>query len=176
MVELSDMLEFLAWLHAGGGMMKAAKPAAEDGGKPPSPAQARGRANAATGRWGEEVTARFLRGKGWKIVARNARPCPKDLRCEIDLIAQDGEGRIVFVEVKTHQARSPRAGRLARITRQKKATLLRACSNWVLRNDWHGNFRFDVVEVYGAPQAETPPEIDHIENVPLFPPKWRFWH
>ena len=53
--------------------------------------------------------------------------------------------------------------------------LLRACSCWILQRHWHGNFRFDVVQVYGEPNGPHPPEIDHIENVPLFPPKWRFW-
>jgi hypothetical protein len=40
---------------------------------------------------------------------------------------------------------------------------------------WHGNFRFDVVQVYGAENGPSAPEIDHVENVRMFPPKWRFW-
>ena len=40
---------------------------------------------------------------------------------------------------------------------------------------WHGNFRFDVIEVYGDETSGAPPEIDHIANVKLFPPNWRFW-
>lgn len=143
---------------------------------PPDEAQvARGHANVAQGSWGEEVAARFLRGRGWRLVDRNVHPCPQDHRCEIDLIMQDTEKRIVFVEVKAQHARSPRQGRLARITRRKKQALLRACANWVMRRHWHGNFRFDVIEVYGAEENPLPPEIDHIENVPLFPPNWRFW-
>jgi len=137
--------------------------------------QERGRANAEQGRWGEDRTVEYLRRRGWRVVERNARPCAKDLRCEIDLVMQDPEKRIVFVEVKTHKTRSPRAGRLASVNRHKKRLLLRACSNWVMRHKWHGNFRFDVVEVYGSYTSEQSPEIDHIENVPLFPPKWRFW-
>ena len=77
--------------------------------------------------------------------------------------------------MKTHRARSPRASRLWRVDKRKKAILLRACSNWILREKWHGNFRFDVVQVYGAPASGAAPEIDHVENVRLFPPKWRFW-
>lgn len=134
-----------------------------------------GRANAVRGAWGEDVAAQYLRTRGWRIVGRNVRPCKNDRRCEIDLVMRDEERRIVFIEVKTHLRKSPREGRLARIDRRKKLVLLRACANWVMRNRWHGNFRFDVVEVYGSPAGETPPEIDHIENVPLFPPKWRFW-
>lgn len=135
----------------------------------------RGELSAARGRWGERVAADYLRGLGWRVLERNARPCRGDRRCEIDLVLGSGDGRsVVFVEVKTHQARSPRASRLWCVDRRKKNALLRACTNWILRRRWHGNFRFDVVEIYGMP-AGGEPEIDHIENVPLFPPKWRFW-
>ena len=129
----------------------------------------------ARGRWGEDAAAAFLAARGGTVLERNARPCALDQRCEIDLVIQSRDKRsVVFVEVKTHRARSPRAGRLWCVNRRKKNVLLRACTNWILRKKWHGNFRFDVVEVYGTP-AGGPPEIDHVENVPLFPPKWRFW-
>lgn len=130
----------------------------------------------AQGGWGEAVAEAFMSAHGWKIVGRRVRPCRRDRRCEIDLImrTRDGTG-IVFVEVKTHSRRSPYAGRLWRIDRRKKNILLRACSNWILSERWRGNFRFDVIEVYGRRGSTTPPEIDHMENVPLFPPKWRFW-
>lgn len=132
--------------------------------------------NVARGRWGEQVAAAHLSRKGWTVIGRNVRPCARDRRCEIDLVAQSRDRRaVVFVEVKTHARHTSRAGRLWRIDRRKKGLLLRACTNWILGRRWHGNFRFDVVEVYGSPQGTLPPEIDHIENVPLFPPKWRFW-
>ena len=128
------------------------------------------------GRWGEDRAAAFLEAKGWKIVGRNVRPCPQDQRCEIDLIAQSRDGgMVVFVEVKTHAQRTAWHNRLSGVDRRKKKNLLRACSNWVTRNRWHGGFRFDVVEVWGGRESEAPPEIDHVENVPLFGPNWRFW-
>lgn len=130
----------------------------------------------ARGRWGEDVAAGFLQARGWIVLERNARPCPRDLRCEIDIVLRSRDGRsVVFVEVKTHRAHSPYAGRLWRVDRRKRNVLLRACTNWIMRRKWHGNFRFDVVEIYGTPGGGLPPEIDHIENVPLFPPRWRFW-
>lgn len=139
-------------------------------------AEKRGRNLAvARGAWGEACAADYLRRCGWRVLARNVRPCSADRRCEIDLIVQSRDRRsVVFVEVKTHRAPSARATRLWCVDRRKKNVLLRACTNWILRNKWHGNFRFDVVEVYGTPAGGTP-EIDHVENVPLFPPKWRFW-
>lgn len=131
--------------------------------------------SAARGRWGEGVAARHLMGLGWRIVGRNERPCRKDRRCEIDIIAFDPEEcRVIFVEVKTHKAHSDFAGRLWRIDSRKKRNLLRASANWLIRRHWHGNFRFDVIEVYGEENG-PPPVIDHIPNVRLFSEKWRWW-
>lgn len=137
--------------------------------------QARGRLSVEQGNWGEEVAATYFMQKGWRVVARNVRPCSADRRCEIDLIVKTAEGGMVFVEVKTHAVRSPYATRLAAVDRRKKQVLLRACANWILHERWHGNYRFDVLEIYGTRASGALPEIDHIENVPLFPPKWRFW-
>lgn len=138
--------------------------------------RAQGEANVRTGQWGERLAENYFRRRGWITIGRNIRPCASDQRCEIDLIVQSRDHRsIVFVEVKTHSRHSSRANRLWSIDRRKKNLLLRACTNWILRRKWHGNFRFDVIEVYGSPSQATAPEIDHIENVPLFPPKWRFW-
>lgn len=133
-----------------------------------------GFANLRRGAWGENAAAEFLRSLGWRILGRNLRPCPSDRRCEIDIIAQPRDsGKVVFVEVKTHARKTEAASRLSGVDARKKHNLLRACSNWIMRNHWHGDFRLDVVEVYG--EDGSLPAIDHIENVPLFPPKWRFW-
>jgi putative endonuclease len=56
--------------------------------------------NRATGRRGEELAVRHLRGRGLTILARNLRTAAG----EIDLIAADGS-TVVFVEVKTSRAR-----------------------------------------------------------------------
>ena len=79
------------------------------------------------------------------------------------------------MEVKTHARRSAWSSLLWGVDQRKRGVLLRACTNWILKNKWHGNFRFDVVEVYGTPDQPEPPEIQHVENVRLFPAKWRFW-
>ena len=128
------------------------------------------------GCWGENVAAEHLRRKGWRIVGRNVRPCRRDQRCELDIVAYiPSERQIVFVEVKTHLRHSPYASRLWAVDRRKRANLLRASANWLMTRKWHGNFRFDVIEVYGEEAGNMPPEIDHIANVKLFPPNWRFW-
>ena len=141
-----------------------------------SPEAARGRENAARGRWGEDTAAAYLKRQGYRIVERNARPCAADRRCEIDIIACEREtGAMVFVEVKTHKSHSPYARRMWAFDRRKRRPVYRACVNWLMRNHWHGDFRFDLVEVYGSPGNGAAPEIDHIRNVRMFPDRWRFW-
>ena len=128
------------------------------------------------GCWGEDVAAAHLQRMGWRIIGRNVRPCRRDRRCELDIVAYvPAERQIVFVEVKTHKRHSSYAGRLWAIDRRKKSNLLRASANWLMGHKWHGNCRFDVIEIYGEQDGNIPPEIDHIMNVKLFPPNWRFW-
>jgi putative endonuclease len=128
------------------------------------------------GCWGENIAAAHLQRIGWRIVGRNVRPCKQDRRCELDIVAYvPAERQVVFVEVKTHWRHSPYASRLWAIDRRKRDNLLRATANWLMARKWHGNCRFDVIEVYGEEGGDMPPEIDHIMNVKLFPPNWRFW-
>jgi putative endonuclease len=128
------------------------------------------------GNWGEDVASEHLKRIGWRIIGRNVRPCRRDRRCELDIVAYvPQERQVVFVEVKTHRRHSPYAGRLWAVDRRKKANVLRASANWLMTHRWRGNCRFDVIEVYGERGGEFQPEIDHITNVKLFPPNWRFW-
>lgn len=127
------------------------------------------------GVWGEDVAAEYLRVRGYEILERNVRPCPWDARLEIDLIAYDkARDLVVFVEVKQHQAREMRQRRLRSITRRKKDLLRRACRTWLRRNRWSGSYRFDVIEVYGVPEARAKVEIDHLERVRLFVDEERY--
>ena len=50
------------------------------------------------GHRGEAIVARELERRGWRIVARNARPA--DVRGELDIVAIDGN-ELVVVEVKS---------------------------------------------------------------------------
>ena len=128
------------------------------------------------GCWGEKMAISHLIGKGWRIIERNARPCRYDKRCELDIVAYiPTEEQVVFVEVKTHRRHSSYASRLWAVDRRKRANLLRASASWLKMRKWHGNCRFDVIEIYGEQGSDAPIEIDHIMNVKLFPPNWRFW-
>jgi len=129
----------------------------------------------AHGAWGEDVAAEYLRVHGYEIVGRNVRPCRRDRRLEIDIVAYDRLYDVMaFVEVKQHARRSPYARRLQSITRRKKDLLRRACRTWMAKERWAGGYRFDVVEVYGAPGARTRAVIDHVPGVRLFENGERF--
>ena len=126
------------------------------------------------GEWGENEAVNYLRRHGYEIVDRNPRPVERDRRLEIDIVAWDrARDVMVFIEVKQHAKISPFARRLSRITREKKANLRRACNAWKRVNRWRGEYRFDVIEVYGRPEGGRA-EIDHISDVELFARRGRF--
>ena len=125
------------------------------------------------GLWGEAMAVDYLRRHGYEIVERNSRPVMEDERLEIDIIAWDRrKDEMVFVEVKQHAKPSPYARRLQSVNRRKRQNLRRACNAWRRVNKWHGNFRFDVIEIYGTPGDR--PEIDHVPHVELFAKRGRF--
>ena len=127
------------------------------------------------GEWGERFACKYLRKIGYEIVDRNVRPCKWDLRYEIDIIAYFKDtNTIVFVEVKQHSSRSPYQNRLRSVNARKMKLLHTACRTWLRNKKWNGNYRFDVVEIYGTPEDKTTPEIDHVERVRLLERPDRF--
>ena len=128
----------------------------------------------AHGIWGEEVAVECLRRSGYEIIERNVRPVKRDQRLEIDIIAYDRKAdTMVFVEVKQHNRHSQWERRLRSIDKRKRILLRRACNVWRWKNAYHGDFRFDVIEVYGTPEGGRP-EVDHIAKVNLFVDDGRF--
>ena len=94
---------------------------------------------------GERMAARFLEGKGYRIVARQAG-IPRV--GEIDLVAYDPRGgELVFAEVKTrHDARfgPPEEA----VTRRKLERMMRVAELWRVRSGWHARpWRVDVIAV-----------------------------
>lgn len=139
------------------------------------PARGSHQQNRATGRRGEELAVRHLRGRGLTILARNLRTAAG----EIDLIAADGRA-IVFVEVKTARSRrvpppggrgSVRAGDAASVLERlgpgqrrrlrglaldwlrEQPTALRSCEQ----------LRFDAIGVLLGPGGELL-ALEHLEG------------
>ncbi len=110
------------------------------------------------GRWGENRCRRYLKSKGYRTIARNFR-CALG---EIDLIAADGEGRIVFVEVKTRRNEDHAQARLA-VDRRKRTRMTRAANHFIKTyNIRNKPLRFDVVTV--ILNTKGPATIRHYEN------------
>lgn len=94
------------------------------------------------GRMAEEVTADYLEGRGWKVLARNQRT-PLG---EMDLVCEDGPV-LVIVEVKARSGHT--FGEPLESVGPRKERRLRAAAGWWLAE--HGGcrhgVRFDVVVV-----------------------------
>jgi putative endonuclease len=118
-------------------------------------------ATQALGRKGEDMAHRFLRGKGFHILARRFRLA--DGSGEIDIIGRHGE-LIVFVEVKTRQT-SDFGGPERALGREKEIRLVRAARSYLLKAgaDW-SQARFDIVTVV----VSKPPKVSHYPDA-FFP-------
>ena len=112
---------------------------------------------AALGQWGEELAAQHLIGQGMQVLARNWR-C--DLG-ELDLVARDADGTVVFVAVKTRAGTGygEPAEAVGRVKARKLRTL--AC-RWLLENRPPGTaeLRFDVVGI--VRRRGEPAELVHL--------------
>lgn len=124
----------------------------------------------ATGPWGEERAAAFLRKEGYRIIGRNVRPNRHD---EIDIIARKGES-LVFVEVKTRGSED--FGRpSSAVDAKKRHALNRAVASYLRKLRYPElYYRLDIVEVVGGPSQGRAPEIRHLENAIPFEERFRF--
>jgi putative endonuclease len=94
------------------------------------------------GRRGEEIAVRYVRGIGYRIVARNYRAAG----AEIDIVAMDGE-TLVFVEVKRRTGISAGAPEEA-VGPAKQAQIRRAAEAFVgYHRASRRDARFDVIAI-----------------------------
>ena len=110
------------------------------------------------GALGEDIAARFLRSKGYRILERN-------YSCrfgEADLIVK-GSGYLVFVEVKLRKdSRFAEAREF--VDRKKQEKIKRTAQYYLMKHDSDLPVRFDVIEVYAAQGRGADPLIEHIED------------
>lgn len=119
------------------------------------------------GQRGEAFACRYLKRKGYRIVARQDR----SRLGEIDIVAVEGR-TVVFVEVKTRTAAEKGTPDEA-VDADKQQRLTRAGLAFLRRHHLlgHCSARFDVIAIVW-PEGRRPPEIQHIENA--FPPTGEF--
>lgn len=107
-----------------------------------------------TGKHGEDMAHRYLRRKGFTVVARNWRP-PQG-GGEIDIVAWEGDW-LVFVEVKTRSSGEWSAPE-RNVDAEKMQALRRAARDYLRRtNADETRIRFDVVSI-------TDRAIEHFPN------------
>jgi putative endonuclease len=121
------------------------------------------------GQRGEAVAAHFLKGRGYRILARGNRLQPG----ELDLVATDGDV-VVFIEVKTRQSHD--AGHPAdAVDDAKQRRLTRLAITYLKR---HGLLnraaRFDVVAITW-PNGKRQPTIEHFQNAFDAVGQWEFY-
>ncbi len=116
------------------------------------------------GRTGENLAAKFLQKKGFRILERNFHAHGG----EIDIVAVEGNF-LVFVEVKTAYG-AEAAPPVFRVTPQKQRRLGKAAQAYCVTRDVHEHdIRFDVVTVQFV---HGKPVIEHIENAFWLEPDW----
>jgi putative endonuclease len=123
------------------------------------------------GQRGEAMAARYLRRRGYKILARGDHFGPG----ELDLVALARDGRtIVFVEVKTRQSHV--AGHPSDAVDDVKQRRLTRLAVTFLKH--HGLLecpaRFDVIAITW-PAEKWFPTIEHIKNAFEAVGKWEFY-
>ncbi len=115
------------------------------------------------GRIGERLAGRHLEDLGYTILDRNWRCAWRDVRGEIDIVAE-GHGQLVFCEVKTRR-RAVAGEAVEAVDARKLWQLRRLGAAWLADASWHGDeVRFDVVAVSWPPGGGSA-EIVHVENV-----------
>ncbi|MEZ4887242.1 MAG: YraN family protein [Chitinophagales bacterium] len=113
------------------------------------------------GKKGEQMAAKHLLDKGYKILATNWR----HKRSEIDIVCQDEVLEItIFVEVKTRS--SDYFGYPEEfVTLAQQKQLAKAAEAYMYENELNGEMRFDIVAISIAPQKTA---LKHIEDAFFF--------
>jgi len=113
--------------------------------------------NKILGKWGEDLAARYLEGKGYKILAKNYS-CRHG---EIDIIASF-EGAIIFVEVKTRMNTSFGWPEEA-VTEEKMRHLGQAAEKFLIREQIESDYYFEVLSLL-VDRNKKSVRVKHFKN------------
>ena len=115
------------------------------------------RGRQAFGATAETAAERYLRGKGYRILARNLR----SRAGELDLVAESGPV-LVFVEVIARRTMAL-GGSAYAVDKRKQDRLVRLAAQYLARHRQHDRpCRFDVVLCQGGLTESA--GIEHVEN------------
>jgi putative endonuclease len=115
----------------------------------PAPPES-GTSTKARGDAAESRALAWLQARGLQLVERNYRVArgPSARGGEIDLVMRDGDGTLVFVEVRQRAGRG-HGGAAASVTATKQRRLVHAAQHYLLRFASPPPCRFDVLAVDG---------------------------
>lgn len=111
--------------------------------------------NQKIGKWGEDAVTKYLVGRGYEIIVRNART-PHG---EIDIVAKQTD-IYIFIEVKTRT--SNKMGLPEESVNLRKQAHMLACAEYYAAENAIDHWQIDVIAVEGKVGLE--PKITHFEN------------
>ena len=114
--------------------------------------------NNSTGSKGEDLAVSHLLGNGYTVLDRN-------FKCrggEVDIVARDSRGVIVFVEVKTRRSLEYGLPQFA-VTPHKQRQIAKGALTWLSQRHLHDrSARFDVIAILLYNGAKF--KLEHIVN------------
>ena len=110
----------------------------------------------------EALALAYLKRAGLRPVASNYRT-PGRGGGEIDLIMNDADGTLVFVEVR-QRASTSHGGAGASISAVKQQRIVFAARHFLTRYKTLPPCRFDVVLIHGELHSAVPPEIEWLRS------------
>ena len=100
------------------------------------------------GKTGETVAANYLLSKKWKILEKNWFNAKGYRIGELDLIAEDGKGELVFVEIKTRRGRMGEMTPEENLNHSKLKKLIKIGQSFLNVKGWQGrSWRIDLVAI-----------------------------
>ena len=112
-------------------------------GKKPKPSDSAAGTTKARGQAAEDQALAYLQAQGLRLLGRNYRT-PGRGGGEIDLILQEPDGTVVFVEVRSRN-HSAYGGAGASISQAKRQRIIYAAQCWLLHHGQQAACRFDAV-------------------------------
>lgn len=115
--------------------------------------------NRPLGAWGENAAAAHLALLGWQVLDRNWR-CPAG---ELDIVAREPDGTLVFVEVKCRSGLGF-GEPIEAITHAKVAKLRELAQHWLATHPHRCcDVRIDAIGVLRDPR--TGPHLTHVRGI-----------
>jgi putative endonuclease len=123
--------------------------------------------------WGENCACAHLRAQGWRVLAQNWR---SGRFGELDIIAREPSGMLVFVEVKTRRQHSLSAGfsdwGFDALNWRKLHKIAACAATYVARQRLVEGYRLDAIIVYYETVAAAQPPgllsataLHHVEGI-----------